>query len=322
MVAELAGVSQSTVSRVFSASAPGVSSAVRERVMKAAATLNYRPNALPAILQTGRSGIVAVMMGGFYNPFFTESLRCVTAILHARRVETMLVETSSDDNLHEIVGDLSRYRIDGVISLLAIDSVRVARQLERTDIPIVAVNSKGVGNLRTVSTDNRAAGARAADLLLDGGCRRLAYIAGRKSASQTGRQAGFLKRLARRQMPAPTIHVAGFNYDEGYAAAIGLLSSGTRPDGIFCVNDLVAIGVIDAIRHEFGLSVPGDIQVVGFDDIAMAGWRAIDLTTFHQDIPALAQASVDLLVDDAPARSITIAPTLVQRGTTRVPVDA
>lgn len=316
-VAELAGVSQSTVSRVFSGTAVGVSASARERVMKAAAALDYRPNALPAILQTGRSGIVAVVMGGFYNPFFTEALRCVSSILHERRVETMLVETSSDDNLHDIVGDLSRYRIDGVISLLAIGSARVARRLENAAIPIVAINSKRVGNLRTVSTDNRSAGALAADVLVDGGCRRLAYLAGRESASQSERQTGFLKRLATRNLPAPEIIVAGFHYDEGYAAAIKLLSGGKRPDGIFCVNDLVAIGVIDAIRHEFGLAVPGDIQVVGFDDIAMAGWRAIDLTTFHQDIPTLARESVNLLGDSAPKRSITVMPTLVRRSTTR-----
>jgi DNA-binding LacI/PurR family transcriptional regulator len=316
-VAQLAGVSQSTVSRVFNAGAAGVSADARKRVMQAAAKLGYQPNALPGILQTGRSGIVAVVMGGFYNPFFTEALRCVSSILHARRVETMLVETSDDDNLHEIVGDLSRYRIDGVISLLAIGSARVARQLEHAAIPIVAMNSKSIGNLRTVSTDNRSAGALAADLLIDGGCRRMAYFAGRESASQSERQAGFLKRLAKRQMPAPERIIAGFTYDEGYAAAIKLLASGSRPDGIFCVNDLVAIGAMDAIRNEFGFAVPGDIQVVGFDDIEMAGWRAIDLTTFHQDIPALALESVNLLSDKPPVRSITIMPTLVQRSTTR-----
>jgi DNA-binding LacI/PurR family transcriptional regulator len=316
-VARLAGVSQSTVSRVFSANAAVVSAAVRERVMQAAAELSYRPNALPAILQTGRSGIVAVVMGGFYNPFFTEALRCVTAELQARRIETMLVETTDDGNLHEIVGDLSRYRIDGVISVLAIESPRVARQLERTAIPIVAINSKRVGNLRTVSTNNRSAGAQAADLLIDGGCRKLAYIAGRKTASQTERQIGFLKRLAKRGMPAPDIVLAGFDYDEGYAAAVSLLAAGSRPDGIFCVNDLVAFGVLDAIDREFGLSVPGDIQVIGFDDIAMAAWRGLDLTTFRQDIPALALASVDLLADSPPSSTLTVAPRLVLRGTTR-----
>ena len=315
-VARLAGVSQSTVSRVFSAGA-AVSAEVRERVLKAAAELHYKPNALPAILQTGRSGIVAVVVGGFYNPFFTEFLRCVTSLLRERRIETMLVDTSSDDNLDDIVGELSRYRIDGVISALAIRSTRVARKLEGAGIPIVAVNSKKFGNLRTVSTDNRSAGALAADLLIDGGCHTLAYLAGRESTAQTERQRGFLKRVKDRQVAPPQHVVAGFSYEEGYAAAVELLSSGSRPDGIFCVNDLVAIGALDAIRIEFGLSVPGDIQVVGFDDIPMAGWRGPDLTTFHQDMEALALGSVSLLVEAAPSRSIVIPPRLVLRGTTR-----
>ncbi|QWT21542.1 LacI family DNA-binding transcriptional regulator [Bacillus sp. NP157] len=318
-VARLAGVSQSTVSRVFSASGAAVSPAVREKVMKAAAELNYRPNALPAILQTGRSGIVAVVVGGFYNPFFTEFLRCVTEVLRAHRLEIMLVDTHSDDNLNEIVGELSRYRIDGVISAMAIGSARVARTLESAGIPIVAVNSKRVGTLRTVSTDNRSAGGVAADLLVDGGCRKIAYLAGRESQSQTEREKGFLKRLQSRGMPVPDRLVAGFSYEEGYAAAKALLSSGSRPDGIFCVNDLVAIGAMDALRIEYGLSVPGDIQVIGFDDIPMAGWRAYDVTTFHQDMQALAEGSVALLADEPVKPSITIPPRLVLRGTTRPP---
>lgn len=315
-VARLAGVSQSTVSRVFSAGA-AVSSAVRARVMKAAEELNYRPNALPGILQTGRSGIVAVVVGGFYNPFFTEFLRCVTGILRERRLEIMLVDTDSDANLDGIVGELSRYRIDGVISAMAVGSTEVARKLESAGIPIVAVNSKRVGNLRTVSTNNRSAGGVAADLLIDGGCTNLAYLAGRESASQSDRERGFLKRLNERDVALPERVLAGFSYEEGYAAAMTLLSSGSRPDGIFCVNDLVAIGAMDAIRFEFGLSVPGDIQVIGFDDIPMAGWRTHDLTTFHQDMEALALGSVELLTGEPKKTSITVAPKLVVRGTTR-----
>lgn len=315
-VARLAGVSQSTVSRVFSAGA-AVSADVRDRVLKAAAELNYKPNALPGILQTGRSGIVAVVVGGFYNPFFTELLRCVTALLREQRIETMLVDTASDDNLDEIVGELSRYRIDGVISALAIRSSRVARKLESAGIPIVALTSKKFGNLRTVATDNRLAGAIAADLLIDGGCRKLAYLAGRESVAQSERQRGFLKRVKQRQVAEPEHVIAGFSYEEGYAAAVALLSSGCRPDGIFCVNDLVAIGAMDAIRLEFGLSVPEDIQVVGFDDIPMAGWRGIDLTTFHQDMDALARGSVALLADAPASSSIIVPPRLVLRGTTR-----
>lgn len=318
-VARLAGVSQSTVSRVFSAGA-AVSPAVRERVLKAAAELNYKPNALPGILQTGRSGIIAVVVGGFYNPFFTEFLRCVTGLLRERRLEAMLVDTSSDDNLDDIVGELSRYRIDGVISSLAIRSTRVARRLESAGIPIVAVNSKRFGNIRTVSTDNRNAGAQAADVLIDGGCRTLAYLAGRESTSQSERQRGFMKRLKERGAPDPEHIVAGFSYEEGYAAAVELLSSGSRPDGIFCVNDLVAIGALDAIRIEFGLSVPDDVQIIGFDDIPMAGWRGPNLTTFHQDMDALAAGSVALLAEEPASPSIVVAPRLVLRGTTRAAV--
>jgi DNA-binding LacI/PurR family transcriptional regulator len=320
-VARRAGVSQSSVSRVFTPGA-AVSDAVREKVLKAAAELHYRPNALPAILQTGRSGIIAIIAGGFYNPFYTEYLWRVVSLLREQRYEAMVVHTSSDDHLDEIVGDLSRYRIDGVISTLSIRSRRVATQLEAFQIPVVAMNSRPIGSLRCISSANPAAGATAARVLMKAGCRRFAYLAGRDSPVQTDRQRGFVNQLRHAGFADPEIVMAGFSYEDGYAAATQLLSRrGPRPDGIFCVNDLVAIGALDAIRNDFGLSVPDDIQVIGFDDVPMAAWQSASLTTFHQDMDALAAGSAALLTGDAPARSLVIPTRLVLRGTTSVPAS-
>ncbi|QGZ66180.1 LacI family DNA-binding transcriptional regulator [Paraburkholderia acidisoli] len=318
-VARLAGVSQSSVSRVFTPGA-AVSESVREKVLKAAEALHYRPNALPAILQTGRSGIIAVIVGGFYNPFYTEYLWRVVSLLREQRREAMVVHTASDDHLDEIVGDLSRYRIDGVISTLSIRSRQVATQLEAFKIPVVAMNSRAIGTVRCISSGNLKAGAMAADVLHRAGCRRMAYLAGRDIPVQSDRQKGFVNRLRALGLPEPEIVGAGFNYEDGHAAATRLLSArGRKPDGIFCVNDLVAIGALDAIRGDFGLSVPDDIQVIGFDDVPMAAWKSADLTTFHQDMDALAAGSVALLSGDTPARPVVVPTRLVLRGTTRRP---
>lgn len=317
-VAKLAGVSQSTVSRVFTPGAP-VSDAVREKVRNAAAALRYRPNALPAILQTGRSGIIAVLVGGFYNPFYTDFLARIVSVLRERGLECMVVDISSDNHLGAIVGALSRYRIDGVISAMSIRSRKVAEQLEAFQIPIVAANSRKIGALRTITSNNVAAGAEATNVLVEGGSRTLAYLAGRENPPQADRQRGFVAQARKLKLAEPTVVEAGWRYEEGYDAAVRLLSKdGPRPDGIFCTNDLVAIGAIDAIRHAFGMSVPDDIQVIGFDDIPMAAWKNADLTTFRQDMDALTVGAVNLLSGDPPPHTVVLPTTLVLRGTTRV----
>lgn len=215
------------------------------------------------------------------------------------------------------MGELSRYRIDGAISALAIRSAKAANRLERLGIPIAAVNSKRFGAMRVVSTANRAMGSTAANALIERGCRKLGYLAGRDNPSQRDRQRGYFEQIKARGLPAPEVVTAGFTYEEGHAAAIALLSSSARPDGVFCVNDLVAIGALDAIRIEFGLRVPDDIQVIGCDDIPMARWKQNNLSTFKQDMSALGEACVDLLQDDTHDRARIIASHLIARGTTR-----
>lgn len=319
-VARRAGVSQSTVSRVFSAgvgAAATVSAETRERVMRAAEELNYRPNALPAVLQTGRSGLVAVVMGGFYNPAYAEILRCITRALRDQRLEAMLVHADSDGSLESLVGELSRYRIDGAISMLGIRSPKVAANLQRLGIPIVAINSRKYSGIRTVAIGNVSIGGAAASALVERGCRTLAYLAGRENPSQDDRERGFRKRVLALGVPAPAIVAAGFTYDEGYAAALRLFASGARPDGLFCVNDLVAVGALDAIRREFGLRVPQDVQVVGCDDIPMAAWQEYALTSFATDWEAVAHECVALLADAPSAQTADVPSRIVLRGTTR-----
>ncbi|WP_439233981.1 LacI family DNA-binding transcriptional regulator [Klebsiella quasipneumoniae] len=314
-VARLAGVSQSTVSRVYSG-ANAVTDNTRQRVLAAAKELNYQPNALPAMLQTGRSGLVAVVMGGFYNPVYAEMLRCITRALREKNLEAVLVEADSDASFDDLVGKLSRYRIDGAISLLGIRSPGIAARLDRLGIPVVAVNSRKLGNIRTVSTSNRAMGSTAANVLVDKGCRHLAYLAGRKNPSQHQRQSSFIKALVSKGLPQPRVVQAGFTYEEGYKAAEILYETGERPDGIFCVNDLAALGAIDAIKHKFGLCVPEDVQIIGCDDIAMGAWCGYGLSSFATDWSALARACVSLLDDSPTATAIDIPSQLILRGTT------
>lgn len=144
------------------------------------------------------------------------------------------------------VGDLTRYRIDAVFSALAIRS----EQLNVYKIPIFTLNSRIAGEfIGTVSSDNFGAGASAARFLQARGCTQVAYLAGRDSVPQNERQKGFFEEALRLGLSTPLCSVTGFSYEEGYQWAVAMRNAEVIPDGIFCVNDLVAFGAIDVIRY-------------------------------------------------------------------------
>lgn len=315
-VARLAGVSQSAVSRTFTPGA-SVSPQTKEKVIRAARELGYQPNALPAILQTGRSEIVAIVMGGFYNPFFTRLLDALTAAFRAGGKQVMLVHAGGDTALDEAVVDLARYRVDAIVSGLAIQSPKVASHLQGFRIPIVAINSHATGEfIRSVSSDNLNAGRQAARLLHAAGGKNLAYLAGRPSVPQRDRQRSFVAECTAVTGRAPEVVVAGFDYEDGYAAMLELFRRQAR-DSVFCVNDLVAAGAMDAARKELGLRIPEDVQIVGFDNSPVAAWKSYGLTTFDQDIDAMARAALELTAYQVDKRAVTVATRIVRRSSTR-----
>lgn len=234
----------------------------------------------------------------------------------SHQLEAILIVAQSDENLEDLVGDLSRYRIDGAISMLAVRSAKVAAKLEKLQIPVVAVNSRRFGDLKVVSTANLDVGKMAADALIERGCQRLLYMAGRDNPSQHDRESGFTKRARALGARPPDRVPAGFTYEEGYAAMEQVLGAGGHPDGVFCVNDLVAIGAMDALRAAAGLRVPEDVQVIGCDDIPMAGWQRIGLTTFVQDMSMLGRICVAALFDESLPNPAVVPSRLILRSTT------
>ena len=161
-------------------------------------------------------------------------------------------------------------------------------------------------------------GARlAADRLVQAGARRLAVVAsGSGTPSQRRRIAAFRQRAAEHGLTAALWAEGETRYETGRCAADALLA--TRPDGVFCVTDLLAMGFLDAARHAHGLTVPDDLSIIGFDDIAAASWSAYGLTTIRQSVPALAQAVLDAVQrEGVPAKRVVVPVELIERGTVR-----
>jgi len=154
------------------------------------------------------------------------------------------------------------------------------------------------------------------------GHRRIAYLPGRlTSVSEDERHAAVVERLARHRLKPFGDPVGGdFSYESGAAATRALLRGRTRPDAIICACDAMALGAIDTARAEFGIGVPGDLSVVGFDDIPLAAWPSYRLTTIRQETAEIVQATIGLL--DARLRDAARKPETRRIGTRLIRRDS
>jgi DNA-binding LacI/PurR family transcriptional regulator len=303
-VARLAGVSPSAVSRAFTPGA-SVSAATRGKVRTAAEQLGYQPNALPRMLLTARSNLVALIVGELTNPFYPEVQRLFLEALQARGRRVLLFALEGGaGGVDEALREVLKYRVDGVIVTSATISRETAAACGRMRTPVVLFNRTlrrgGDVGTSSVCCDNVEAGRLVANLLLDAGHRRPAFVLGDPAASTNrDRETGFLGRLGERGLWDVPKEGGVNSYDAGHAAALALCAGPAgdrRPDALFCASDIVALGTLDALRHELGLRVPEDVSVVGFDDIPMAGWASYRLTTVRQRRRRMVERAVAMLV--------------------------
>lgn len=297
-VAKLAGVSQSAVSRTFTPGA-AVSNKTRARVMKAAERLHYRPNALASSLITKRSNMVALVIGDIENPFYAKIVNVFSVRLRSHGLHVLLFSLTGDDKVESALEEVLKYRVDGVMLVSAILSQQMADGCRRVGTPVVLYNRYAKGTtVSSVRVENYEGGRRAADFLVDAGHRRIAWIGGtRVDATSFDRENGFVGRLEERGVK-PWKRVQGdYTFASGFDAARKLLTPKQRPDAIFAVSDLMALGFMEAARGEFGLRVPEDVSVVGFDDIPMASWPSYELTTVRQPVEDMVDAALSLLID-------------------------
>lgn len=319
-VARLAGVSQAAVSRVQGGHGY-VAEPVRARIMAAMAALDYRPDPLAQSLITGRSNIVAVVVGNMLNPFFPVLLDAMTESMRLLRREVLLFNLAPGQDIDDLIPDVLRYKVAGIIVAAATLSSRASEQCDAAGVPVVLFHRyTELGGTFAVACNNVGGGELVARLLLAAGRSRVAYIGGLMDSSPNrDRRAGFIQGLARQGVAPILVEDGEFSYAWGRRATLQLFRSGIAPDGIFGGDDAIACGVLDALRHDLKLQVPEDVSVVGFDDIPEAAWASYDLTTIRQPLGAMIQQALELL--DHPEkyerRIFLIDGELVTRGTIR-----
>jgi LacI family transcriptional regulator len=325
-IARVAGVSQPTVSRALRGD-PRVAPATAALVEEAAARLGYVPHAAARSLITRRAGTVAVVVADIGNPFYTELVDALHAGLGRAGLRTVLLNERTDVGADAGIEPLLRSgMVDGAIVATATLDERTAALIAREPTPIVLVNREPAGAERdTVVSDNRGGGALVAELLAaELGHRRIAHVSGPANTSTArDREAGLREALEHVGVPLdPDLHRSGdYSHRDGYRCCLELLDLPDPPTAIFCGNDVIALGALDAARRR-GIAVPGALSVVGFDDIALAGWESFRLSTVRQPLAAMALEAVRALVArvegtaDGPARRIVFPTELIRRATT------
>ena len=319
------GMSVSTVARAFHEDAV-IAPKTRERVLRKAAEIGYQPNPLARGLITKSSRIIGVVVSDITNPFYPEVLTSLTERLQAIGLNVMLVVAQPSRPEDDALRVLLSYHPDIVIILAATLSSDAADACRRVGTPVIFFNRHASDQHSfSVTCDNAAGGERVAEFLIGRGFRKLGFVAGRPDAStNVDRWKGFSEACLRNGLPMPVKSQGkSFSYRDGYAAALQLLKGPDRPEALFCANDILAIGAIDAARRECGLRIPEDLSVVGFDGIDMASWPSYDLTTVRQPVDAMIDHTIELALmlsrDGAqPATAQRLPGDLIERGTTRV----
>jgi len=321
-VARHAGVSYTTVSHVLNKTRP-VSCDARQRVLAAAEALNYVPSALARSLRSKATGSIGLIIPNNTNPYFSEVARGIEDCCYAAGYSVILCNSDDDPaKQRDYLNVLLTKRCDGlIVATLAQTDGELLRKMK---VPTVLLDRAPKElSIDLVAVDNAAGGVLAAQHLLALGRRRIACIAGPQGLDiSEERVAGMRRALADAGMTLPEqlLRYADFTSAGGYEAARALLSRGEVPDGIFCCNDLMAIGTLRAAA-ELGIAVPQALSVVGFDDIDLARFVHPPLTSVAQNTRRLGQLTAQCLLERIadPARPIerqTITPELHVRGST------
>ncbi|GAA0774430.1 LacI family DNA-binding transcriptional regulator [Roseibium denhamense] len=325
-VAKRAGVSQSAVSRVFTQGA-SVSPKMAEKVHKAAQELGYRPNVLARSLITGRSKIIGLVVAYLENQFYPDALEKLSNALQAHGYHILVFMVSNEDaSVDKVMGELLDYQVDGIITASVGMSNDLAARCAAAGVPVVLFNrGQDDDRLNQVTSNNFEGGRQIAKFLAASGHERIAHIAG-WSGSSTGRdrEAGFRVGLKDAGLELCACIDGMYKRETAAAAAIELFSGSDRPDAVFVGNDHMAFAVMDVLRFELKLDVPGDVSVVGYDDVPLASWPAYDLTTLRQPSNRMVEATVATLlgwIEDGSTsiQKIQIDGPLMVRGSARIP---
>jgi DNA-binding LacI/PurR family transcriptional regulator len=322
-VADLAGVSHQTVSRVVNRS-PLVTARTRTRVLEAIKQLDYRPNKAARNLAARRSTLIGVIT--YAAESYGPSHAVVSISQSAMRLGYHLVLASAENptpaEVKQCANQLREYGVDGFI--LNVPLAIELTVLERifAPAPYVIMDANGGRRYPTVAIDHLAGSRRATEYLIEAGHRRIACVSGPLSwRCASLRRLGWRQALAAHRLPLGPACEGEWSAEGGYQAAQTLLKTNRRFSGVVAANDQMALGIVEALAQA-GLKVPKDISVIGFDNMPESRYFRPPLTTIHHDFDLLGATSLEFVTEliadpNTVRRHRNIVPQLVIRDSVR-----
>lgn len=322
-VAEMLGVSKSTVSRVINGN-EGVGPELRKKVMDFINEIGYQPNTIAQSLSKGRMNIVALILGDIRNPFYADLTFNIQRILNDNGYMVMVLNSEYNiDRELEFLRLTEQFNFAGLI-LITAQEESIEDKLKNMDLPKVLVN-RILPNYSgdSVLIDNFQAGYQAIMHLIELGHRHIGFIKGPGvSSASSQRFAGYRQAIQNYGLPFDDDYVfeSDLKLDTGRDLAHKFLELSEKPSAMVIVNDMTAIGFMDGCRSA-GVRVPEDLSIVSFDNIEMASMYGIELTTISQHVDEMGEKAAMLMLKqlndkDAKPERIIMEPTLIVRKTT------
>lgn len=283
-VAKRAGVSTATVSRVMNGTA-NVSPETAERVREAVEALNFYPDINARTLGSGRSGLYGLIISDITNPYFPELVKAFEDIAVEHGQDVLIANTDYDPKRMEtcVIRMLQR-KVDGVAIMTSEMEDRLIQTFSKRQIPMIFMDAvTAARGAATVNVDYAGGVTNAMQHLFELGHSDIAFISGPLSLRSARARADAFQAALREQgvtIRRGWLEEGDHRVEGGHHAMMRILQSGRLPTAVLGSNDLTAIGAMGAI-HEKGLDIPGDISVVGFDDIELSGYTLPALTTLH-----------------------------------------
>lgn len=318
-VAKLAGVSPATVSRVMNGTA-NVDQEKKARVLRAIEETGFKPNEVARALYRKSSKIIGVIAPDIDNPFFTELAKAIEG--EAYKLGYRMILCYSENNLEkerESIRVLESMNAEGII--LMTNNEEIQEEVDRCSIPVVVVDRRihSDKELAYIEAEHYEGGRIATEHLIQCGCRNIVNICGpQKYSSARDRYRGYVDICRFYQREIQNVECE-FTFEEGLYVAHQILRRFPNVDGIIACNDVVAISVYKVLRKS-GYHIPEDVQLIGFDNVALSNLMTPELTTVEQPIQVMGKSAVRLIVAHSQGRHVEFENRfpvkLIRRGTT------
>lgn len=295
-VAHAAGASLSAVSRAFTPGAP-LDAAKRKRILAAAEEIGYVSPARRTA-EAIAAGTVTLVAGDLLNPFYPMVLDTLAKQLQLGNRQLLVYALAAGTDVDTITPQILAARPSAVIVTSAYLTSNMARACRQHQIKVVLLNrvQRDI-RINSIACDNYRGGRDVGEFLLAQGYAKIGFIGGiANTSTHAERVRGFRDILGEAGRKIFAEAAGDFNYRTAYSAAMTLLAGANPPDALFCCNDIMALAAIDAAK-ERGMKIPGDLAIVGFDDIPMASWTSYRLTTIRQPVERMIREALALIED-------------------------